>query len=213
MVESSKSLKNRPLESVRILVCEGSDECDLFTLLRNERGLGEADLEVVDAGGRQNLVKTIDDQFYRSGGSAIRLMGVVLDSEDELQDTQRLVDAIKTQVGTRARLILWQLPDAVTPGALETLIRQAIPAKSLGAACANQWEACLQAELADVDHRTQAQRDKAWIQVWLTQRTRDTAYSRIGFAIQRNQALRQELDFALQPLKTILDQILNTPLE
>lgn len=213
MVESNKSLKKRPLESTRILVCEGSDECDLFTLLRNEGGLGESDLEVVDAGGRQNLVKTVDDQFYRSGGSAIRLMGVVLDSEDDLQDTQRLVDAIKTQVGTRAQLTLCQLPDAVTPGALETLIRQAIPAQSPGAACANQWEACLQVELAAQDAKTQAQRDKAWLQVWLTQRTRDTAYSRIGYAIKMNQALRQELDPALQPLKTILDQVLSAPLE
>jgi len=106
-----------------------------------------------------------------------------------------------------------QLPNETTSGALETLIRRAIPSQSPGAACANQWEACLQAEVAATDVKTQAQRDKAWIQVWLTQRTRDTAYSRIGFAIQRNQALRQELDFALQPLKTILDQILNTPLE
>lgn len=213
MAESRKPLNSRPLESVRILVCEGSDECDLFTLLRNERGLGESDLEVVDAGGRQNLVKTVDDQFYRSGGSAIRLMGVVLDSEDDLQDTLGLLAAIKTQVGTRAQLIPCQLPDATTPGALETLIRHAIPAQSPGAACANQWEACLQVELAAQEAKTQAQRDKAWLQVWLTQRTRDTAYSRIGYAIKMNQALRQELDPALQPLKTILDQVLSAPLE
>lgn len=213
MAEPSKPLKNRPLESARILVCEGSDECDLFTLLRNERGLGESDIEIVDAGGRQNLVKAVDDQFYRSGGSAIRLMGVVLDSEDDLQDTQRLVEGIRAQVGTRARWIHCQLPDATTPGALETLIRQAILAQSPGAACANQWETCLQSALATHDAKTQAQRDKAWLQVWLTQRTRDTAYSRIGYAIKVNQALRQELDMALQPLKTILDQVMNTPLE
>lgn len=213
MVEPSKPLKNRPLESARILVCEGSDECDLFTLLRNEHGLGESDLEVVDAGGRQNLVNKADDLFNQTGGSDIRMMGVVLDSEDDLQDTERLLDVIKMKVGERAKLVFHQLPDATRPGALETLIRQSIPVQSPGAACANQWEACLQAELAEQDAKTQAQRDKAWLQVWLTQRTRDTAYSRIGYAIKVNQALRQELDMALQPLKIILDQVLNTPLE
>jgi hypothetical protein len=212
MSDSNKPLKHRPLESARILVCEGSDEYDLFTLLRNERGLGESDIEIVDACGRQNLLKTIDDQFYRSGGSAIRLMGAVLDSEDDLQETQRLVEDIRVQVGTRARWIHCQLPDVTSPGALETLIRQAIPAQSPGAACANQWEACLQAQLAAQDGKTQAQKDKAWLQVWLTQRTRDTAYSRIGYAIKNNADLRRELDTALQPLKTILDQILSAPL-
>lgn len=213
MTAPIKPLKNRPLESARILVCEGSDECDLFTLLRNERGLGESDLEVVDAGGRQNLEKTVDDQFYRSGGSAIRLIGVVLDSEDDPQDTQRLVESIKAQVGARACFIPCQLPDETKPGALETLLRQAIPVQSPGTACANQWEACLQAELTAQDTKTQAHRDKAWLQVWLTLRTRDTAYSRIGYAIRVNSALRQELDMALQPLKAILDQVLNNPLE
>lgn len=213
MAEPIKPLKSRLLESARILVCEGLDECDLFTLLRDERGLGESDLEVIDAGGRQNLVNKVDDLFSQTGGSSIRLMGVVLDSEDDLQDTERLLDAIRTKVGARAKLVFYQLPDATSTGALETLIRQAIPAQSPGAACANQWEACLQPELAAPDVKTQAQRDKAWLQVWLTQRTRDTAYSRIGFAIKRNADLRQELDAALQPLKTILDQVLNAPLE
>lgn len=213
MTEPTKSTRNRPLESVRLLVCEGADEFDLLTLLRNERGLGESDLEIVNAGGRQNLLDTVDDQFYRSGGSAIRLLGLVLDSEDDLQDTQRLVAAIRATVGTRATLVVYQLPDESTPGALETLIRQAIAAQSPGAACANQWEACQKAELADGVHKTQAQRDKAWLQVWLTQRTRDTAYSRIGYAIEKNKALRQELDPAMLPLKNILDQILHSPLE
>lgn len=213
MAEPIKPLKSRPLESARILVCEGLDECDLLTLLRDERGLGESGLEVIDAGGRQNLVNKVDDLFSQTGGSSIRLMGVVLDSEDDLQDTERLLDVIKSKVGARAKLVFYQLPDATSTGALETLIRQAIPVQSPGAACANQWEVCLQAELAAPDVKTQAQRDKAWLQVWLTQRTRDTAYSRIGFAIKRNADLRQELDAALQPLKTILDQVLNTPLE
>ena len=213
MAELNKPLKNRPLESARILVCEGSDEFDLFTLLRNERGLGESDLEVVDAGGRQNLLETVDDQFYRSGGSAIRLIGLVLDSEDDLQDTQSLLHAIRAKVGLRAQLMSSQLPDATTPGALETLIRQAIPKKSPGATCANQWEACLQPELTAQGQKTQAQKDKAWLQVWLTQRTRDTAYSRIGYAIKKNTQLREELDRALQPLKDFLDQLLKQPLE
>ena len=54
--------------------------------------------------------------------------------------------------------------------------------------------------------------DKAWLQVWLTHRTRDTAYSRIGYALGKNADLRDELKAALDPLRQVLSDVLGANL-
>ena len=82
----ASSLKDRALQSARVLVCEGADEYDIFTLLREKRGLKKSDIEFIDAKGRVNIKETIDLMFDESGGSGIRIAGVVLDSEDNLTD-------------------------------------------------------------------------------------------------------------------------------
>ncbi|MDP2095102.1 MAG: hypothetical protein Q8K50_14610 [Hydrogenophaga sp.] len=208
-------LQNRPLESPRIIVCEGADESDILSLLRNEQGLTEADVEIVNAEGRQHLVAFCGDQLKSSGGSDIRLMVVVLDNEDDLAQTQALIENIRAQVPNRVRLQFFQLPHPDQPGALETLIRAAIPPQSPGHACATQWAQCVESD-TDIppSHQktTKAQRDKAWLQVWLTHRTRDTAYSRIGYALAKNADLRDELNTALNPLRQVLRDVLSAPL-
>ena len=212
---SQPTLKNRPLESPRVIVCEGADEADILSLLRDELGLTEADVEIVDAKGRQHLLSCCDDQFYRSGGSDIRLMAVVLDSEDDLAQTQALVASLRAKVGERARLQFFQLPRHDQTGALETLIRAAIPPDSPGHACATQWAQCVESDPGiplNYQKTTQAQRDKAWLQVWLTHRTRDTAYSRIGYALGKNADLRDELKAALDPLRQVLSDVLGANL-
>lgn len=212
---SAPTLKNRPLESPRVIVCEGADEADILSLLRDEQALTEADVEIVDAQGRQHLLSCCDDQFFRSGGSDIRLMVVVLDSEDDLAQTQALGDSIRAKVGERARLRFFQLPHPGQTGALETLIRSALPADSPGHVCATQWAQCVQADPSipsQYQKTTQAQRDKAWLQVWLTHRTRDTAFSRIGFALNKSADLRAELNTALDPLRDMLHAILSADL-
>ena len=205
----ASSLNDRALQSARVLVCEGADEYDIFTLLREKRGLKKSDIELIDAKGRINIKETIDLMFDESGGSSIRIAGVILDSEDNLTDTEELLSEIKTLVNNNnKRFVSYQLPDKEKLGALETLIRRAIPSDSAGAACANQWEACIQN-----NDQTQAQKDKAWLQVWLTQRTKGSAYSRIGYAIKMNSDIRDELATALKPLEEIFDSILAEPLE
>lgn len=205
----ASSLNDRALQSARVLVCEGADEYDIFTLLREKRGLKKSDIELIDAKGRINIKETIDLMFDESGGSSIRIAGVILDSEDNLTDTEELLSEIKTLVNNNnKRFVSYQLPDKEKLGALETLIRRAIPSESAGAACANQWEACIQN-----DDQTQAQKDKAWLQIWLTARIKGSAYSRIGYAIKRNSDIRDELATALKPLEEIFDSILAEPLE
>jgi hypothetical protein len=213
---SSPTLQNRPLESPRVIVCEGADEADILSLLRNELDLAESDVEIVDAKGRQHLKQKCDDLFFSSGGSDIRLMAVVLDSEDDLVDTEALIARIRAEVGERAELLFFQLPMADQPGALETLIRAAISADSPGHACATQWAQCVEFDPGIPSHyqkTTQAQRDKAWLQVWLTHRTRDTAYSRIGYALAKNADLRYELNTALDPLRHVLRDVLQASLK
>ncbi|MDO9482141.1 MAG: hypothetical protein Q8K34_01325 [Hydrogenophaga sp.] len=209
-------LQNRPLESPRIIVCEGADEADILILLRNEIKKTEADVEIVNAEGRQHLVAFCGDQLKSSGGSDIRLMAVVLDNEDDLAQTQTLMANIRTEVGKRSELKFYCLPSNDQTGALETLIRDAIPAHSPGHACATQWAQCVESDTGiPPSHQktTQAQRDKAWLQVWLTHRTRDTAYSRIGYALAKNADLRDELNTALNPLRQVLRDVLSANLD
>ena len=215
MSAGSKKTTNRPLESAGFIVCEAGAEAGILRLLCKERGLTEADVEIEDAQGRQHLVAVCGDVFYESGGSALRLMAVIFDSEEDLIQTQRLWADIANNVDSKARLLPFQLPAVDQVGSLETLIRQTIPDASPGAACADQWAVCVQNDInLPESHRksTQAQRDKAWLQVWLTHRTRDTAYSRIGYAIEKNPSIRQELDPALQRFNIILNEVLNAPL-
>jgi hypothetical protein len=49
--------------------------------------------------------------------------------------------------------------------------------------------------------------------VWLTHRTRDTAYSRIGYALAKNADLRDELNTALNPLRQVLRDVLSANLD
>lgn len=209
-------LQNRPLESPRVIVCEGADEADILILLRSEIKKTEADIEIVNAEGRQHLVAFCGDQLRSSGGSDIRLMAVVLDNEDDLAQTQTLMANIRAEVGKRSELKFYCLPRHDQTGALETLIRDAIPAHSPGHACATQWAQCVESD-TDIppSHQksTQAQRDKAWLQVWLTHRTRDTAYSRIGYALAKNADLREELNTALDPLRQVLRDVLSANLD
>ena len=103
-------LQNRPLESPRVIVCEGADEADILILLRREIQKTEADVEIVNAEGRQHLVAFCGDQLKASGGSSIRLMAVVLDSEDDLQQTQALIASIRTQVPNPVHVQFFRLP-------------------------------------------------------------------------------------------------------
>lgn len=207
---SKKTLIDRPLQSPRIIVCEGADEYDILSLLQTEKELTETDVEILDAKGRDELLHRVDDAFFAAGGSDIRLIGLVLDTEDDLSACQTLICSLKEKIGDRARVLVYQLPDEKTLGAIETMIRQQIAPDSVGAVCASNWEQCMASTYAT---STQAQRDKAWLQVWLTSRIQSTAYSRIGYAIKSNPVIRQELDSAIAPLKHILEAILSEPLE
>jgi hypothetical protein len=197
-----------------MILCEGADEERLFLMLRKERGLTELDVEIVNAGGRENIQRKWSDVLVQSGGSGIRYVAVVLDSEDDPKATHQWgLDFSARNKGPLLDVDVFQIPATEQAGSLETLIRQAIPPDSVGSQCATQWELCAQANAA-TQFATLARKDKAWLQVWLTHRTTSTASS-VGYAIANdksaNKSLRQELNAALAPLQKILDSVLGHP--
>ena len=207
MARAPSSL-NRPINSTRLILCEGLDEYELFTLLREERGLTDLNIEIASAEGRESFASKWADIRRQSGGLKISDVTLVFDSEDNAQATQQKMNQfVQKHQSSSLRFRLCQLPSATEAGCLETLIRQSIPSDSRGFDCATRWETCIQDNPA-IAFGLQAKRDKAWLQVWLTHRTADTAYSRIGYAICHNPDLRQELDAGLAPLRQILSAAL-----
>ena len=198
---------SRQIQAKRLILCEGADECDFFLMLRKEQGLTENDIEIINAEGNTNFDTEWLDLRAQSGGNEIQQLFLVLDSEEDASATQKFAAgfALKHQTET-LKIQVFQLPSATENGSIETLIRQGIVETSIGYDCAMQWEKCVQSNTNSA-YDIKAKLDKAWLQVWLTHRTKSTA-SRIGYAIKNNSDLRKELTSALLPIEQIFTQCL-----
>jgi hypothetical protein len=199
---------DRPLQSARVILCEGKDEHEILSLLRRQRGLGDADVELRDAGGRDRLAQTLDDLRYESGGSGIRHVCVVLDAEECTAADMALPDhlsGVARTHGWTSRIHV--LPDPQRAGGLETLARELAPGQDPAHTCADHWEACIGPQRAP---KTQAQRDKAWLQVWLAG-TGVYNKARLGMALSQERVVRQQMATLLARFDAILDEALQSP--
>lgn len=215
MAKTIQRTANRPLQSPRVILCEGADEYDILCWLRAQRGLGEPDVEIQNAEGRGNLLHSLGDLRYQSGGGDVRLVLVVLDSEDCAQADQQLLRDLKLPDAEQPfRVITRVLPNEGTPGALESLVRRCVDQKAAAFACADAWEACqAQSEVAcrtEDACRTQAQKDKAWVHVWLA--AHGDIYSRVGYAMKRSAEVRERLQGVVAYFEQMLDQLLEESL-
>lgn len=204
--DSSKT-EDRAINAKALILCEGRDERDILVRLRDAMGLKEDRVEVRSADGKDKIERMWEKLRLGSGGPSVNYLMLVLDSEDSAQQTQSWVQDFKSKHASESlRVEATQLPSGDEPGSVETAIRGGIPSTSPGHACATQWEACVQAN-PETKFANQARLDKAWLQVWLTHRTKSTA-SRIGYAVLHNNELYAELTDALQPLQDVLDHVL-----
>lgn len=199
---------NRPLQSRRIIICEGADEYDILSWLRSRRGLGESDVEIMNAQGRNNLNPLLGDLRFMSGGSDLELVAVVMDAEEQSrQDTLLKESLMAIAQEQRFQVLIHILPDESSAGSLETLIRRHADASALAFSCADKWEACIQ---SSQERGTRAQADKAWGHVWLV--SQGAFHSRLGHALANNEQIRRQLPAVLQHFDTLLDEVLKAPL-
>lgn len=208
---ASKLLKiaDRPLQSARVMICEGADEFDVLIWIRKQRGLSENDVEILDAKGRANLKDLLGDLRSSSGGSGIKLVALVLDAEERSPSDQALIQRLGEIAQMQGfQYFLHVLPDADSPGALETLVRSCVDTGNSAASCADAWENCLTPSL---EKRTKAQRDKAWGHVWLA--GQGAFHSRLGHALANNADVRNRLPDVIQHFEHLLDRVLNIPLK
>lgn len=207
MASKLTKIADRPLQSPRVLLCEGSDEYDVLRWIRDQRGLTEADVELVDAKGRANLKTVLDDLRSFAGGSGVKHVGVVLDAEEKSAGDNALQDGLNVVAEAHGfDVSLHVLPDGGSAGAFETLVRRHAGLDTPAVACANAWELCT----ADrAEHRTTAQKDKAWGHVWLA--GQGEFYSRLGFALANNADVRDRVPAVIEHFEKLLDQVLNTP--
>lgn len=202
-------IADRPLQSRRIIICEGADEYDILFWLRSKRELGESDVEIMNAQGRNNLNPLLGDVRFMSGGSDLELVAVVLDAEEQSSKDKSLVDNLKaTAQAQQIQFLIKILPDAITPGSLETLVRRHADGNVHASNCADKWEACIQSSQEWV---TRAQADKAWGHVWLA--SQGAFHSRIGHALANNAEIRKQLPSVLEHFDALLEEVLRAPLK
>lgn len=199
---------DRPLQSPRVIVCEGRDEFEILGWIRERRGLGEGDVEILDAKGRSNLPILLGDLRFLSGGSDVQLVAVVLDAEEQGASDLALLRELSTIAQQHGFAYLPRvLPDPDSVGALETLVRRHVNVGDAASSCADAWETCLAPTSASW---TTAQKDKAWSHVWLA--GQKAFYSRFGVALTQNSEVREHMSGVVQHFETLLDEVLNTPL-
>ncbi|MFW2355977.1 DUF3226 domain-containing protein [Hydrogenophaga sp.] len=209
MASQSPKIADRPLQSPRVIVCEGSDEYDVLNWIRQRRKLTEEAVELINAEGRTKLKTVLDDLRFQSGGSAVKLVGVVLDAEEKSAADKALLDGLSSVAQAHGfGLSVHVLPDSDSAGALETLVRRHADVQTPAVACANAWELCT---AENAEHRTTAQKDKAWSHVWLA--GQGAFYSRLGFALANNADVRGRVPAFIEHFEKLLDQVLNTPLK
>lgn len=208
MASQLRKTADRPLQSSRVIVCEGADEFDVLAWIRTQRGLTEDAVELVNAEGRANLRTVLDDLRFQSGGSNVKLVGVVLDAEERsAADNALLASLYAVALAHAFDLSVHVLPDNDSSGALETLVRRHADVNAPAFDCANRWEAC---SAATAEQRTTAQKDKAWGHVWLA--GQGEFYSRLGYALAKNADVRGRVPAVIQHFEELLDQVLGIPL-
>ena len=164
---------NPPLPSrpFGLLLVEGGDERALCEALVGPTAW--AGLFCWTASGRQDLknlaaLARLDPNFVHA-----RSVGLVLDVEDDFQESLQIVAGILAALSHQApvahgmiseqspRLGVFLAPDGVTPGSIELLCRQAVRDPQL-AACVDSLVACAQPR-----HRTAAVAAKGWLNAYL----------------------------------------------
>lgn len=201
-------IADRPLQSRRIIVCEGADEYDILSWLRSKRELDESDVEIMNAQGRNNLNPLLGDVRFMSGGSDLALVAVVMDAEEQSRQDKLLMESLMAIAQEQQfQVLIHILPDESTAGSLETLIRRHADSNALASSCADKWEACIQSSQERV---TRAQADKAWGHVWLA--SQGAFHSRLGHALANNAEIRKQLPSVLEHFGDLLDEVLRAPL-
>lgn len=196
---------DRPLQSSRVIVCEGADEYDILNWIRRQRGLGEDAVELINAKGRTQLPTVLGDLRFLSGGSGVQLVAVVLDAEEQSASDKVLLEQLEDIARAQGFAYLSHvLPDTQSAGALETLVRRHADATAAASSCANDWERCLS---PSVETRTVAQKDKAWGHVWLA--GQGAFHSRLGYALAHNAEIRNRLPAVVRHFESLLDKVLS----
>ena len=208
MADVREKMKREPLQSKRVILCEGTDEYDLLMWLRDDKKWIPEDVEILNAKGRDNLPTRLKDLRYESGGSDVQLVCVVLDAEERQGLDEALINDLKAQANAaKLQLMIEELPNSTDTGSMETLVRNGCDANTQAYQCADQWEQCL--SKVD-DARTQAQKDKAWAHEWLAGQGK--IYSRIGYAFTDHASVRANLSHLQTRFEAILNRVMSEAL-
>ncbi|MBT0569225.1 hypothetical protein KIK84_02705 [Curvibacter sp. CHRR-16] len=198
----------RAITTPILVLVEGKDEEDLLQrLCKHWFGAQSSCFGFENVDGNSQFSEKFRALKKRSKDK-LQVVGVVADSEEDAAATkqkwQDLFKDVVPQINKPCELL--QLPDAIQPGAFETLVLEALKGDPV-AQCAQAFRDCAAANLAD---RTQAQKDKIAVQAWLGARL-GRAYNNV-FKAQEDNEDEPLFDYdhaAFNPVKEFLQHLLS----
>lgn len=142
------------IEKPRLLLVEGRDEVNVFKALMKHCLGGGSDMQVVDAGGKDQFPRRMRAIRTAPKPSPLRSIGVVRDANGDARGSFRSVCGSLRNVGYEPPPVhgefsgasppvgVFIAPDGVQPGAIETLCRRSVEGKA-ASACADEYMECL----------------------------------------------------------------------
>ena len=143
------------IRAERLLLVEGRDEVNLFRALICHCCVDKADIQVIDAGGKDKFSRNLKAiQAAALAGSTLRAVGVVRDADDNASRAfDSVCDGIRSADYKPPRshgefsdampaIGVFIVPDGAEPGAVETLCRRSRQDDDT-ATCVNEYLKCL----------------------------------------------------------------------
>jgi hypothetical protein len=179
-MSNGKLTENEPFTAPCLLLVEGKDEEEFFPFLTEARNLSSP--RIWNMAGRGNLKKALLAIFANTGFEQLKKIGLVLDSEDDLQETQRLKASFESYFQDKApdlQLSYLQLPATNQTGSFERICLNSIEPNDPLFACSQQFIDCIQLQPNALS--TQALKDAAQLLAWYTAKS-GKPISRIGIS-------------------------------
>jgi hypothetical protein len=177
----------RRIDAQRLLLCEGREDQLFVEALLRDRAIGG--VQVLPIGGKQQLRPNLAVVIRTPGFERVRWLGVMQDADDNPQSALQRIRGALQSAELPMPVRAWEtrrsepavaaliLPDADSPGDLETLVRRAL-GQTPGADCANEFVQCVTARFGAPPQPE----SKAWIHAFLSSLNPPTL--RLGEAAQ-----------------------------
>lgn len=174
------------IEADVLLLVEGKDEKDIFSLLLDQIKPGwSAQIDIQSVDGKAGLLPGAQAIPVVSGFDRLKKLAVMVDADNDPDRTDTLWAIEKkrfTENHSPKEFHYLVLPGVQHKGALESVFLQSLDESDLHFKCVTDLMACLSGHAGA---QTQAQKDKFALITYINTQVK-TPYSRVGFAMTKD---------------------------